>query len=95
MRALHLSDLHVAACALRGLAPDQQAAQMQEALERADIADRYRKRLRRAHPLYGSGTLSGTFGPVKVPDHCDLAYCEALLNVAKAVCAEKGSIPPE
>jgi hypothetical protein len=31
---------------------------MAQALHHADIADRYRKRLRRGHPVYGLGTLS-------------------------------------
>ena len=81
MRAVHLSDLHVAACALRCLPEEQQPDAVRQAVEHANIADRYRKRLRKAHLVFGSGTLSSAFGPVDVPERCDTAYLQALRTV--------------
>lgn len=81
MRAVHLSDLHIAACALRGLPEADRAAAMKQALVQAQAADLYRSRFDRAHPSFGTGTLASTFGPVAEPPRCDAAYLAALAVV--------------
>jgi len=78
MRAVHLSDLHHAACALRSLPDEARAGRMQTALIHAKAADLYRKRTRKSHAQFGHGTLSSAFGPVDVPPRCDTAYLRAL-----------------
>ncbi|MEL6641931.1 MAG: hypothetical protein AAFP98_11575 [Pseudomonadota bacterium] len=85
MRPLHLSDLHVAACALRGRPASDQVAAIRGAIAAADTADRYRKRLRKAHPDFGTGTLSSVFGTVDEPNSCDAAYLAALAVVVAAL----------
>lgn len=78
MRAIYLSDLHVAACALRKVSATARPAAMATAVAQAEAADQYRKRFRKAHPRFGSGTLAGAFGNVQEPPRCDRAYLEAL-----------------
>lgn len=59
MRQIRSGDLvalgEVLACVPAGLWP----LVCQEVIARADIADRYRKRLGRRHPILGDGTLHG------------------------------------
>lgn len=81
MRAIHLSDLHHAACALRAIPEGERALVMHNALCAADTADRYRKATGRSHPTFGYGTLSSTFGPVVEPASCDSLYCDAMAVV--------------
>ena len=88
MRPLHLSDLHVAACALRGLPETDHASAIDDAINNAKTADAYRKRLHKAHPTHGPGTLSGVFGTVNEPSRCDLAYLIALKAVVAALCRD-------
>ncbi len=85
MRPLHLSDLHVAACALRGLTHAEQLIKIQGAIAAAQTADRYRKRLDKAHPQCGPGTLSGAIGPVIEPPSCDAAYLAAMAVAVAAL----------
>lgn len=85
MRRLFLSDLHHAACALRGLPNAAQSTRMRDALIAAQIADRYRKRLGKAHPEHGTGTLSSALGPVTEPSFCDTAYLRAMQSVIAAL----------
>ncbi len=85
MRSIYLSDLHIAACALRGLPEEVQVERMQTALEAAKLADRYRKRLHKAHPQFGTGTLSSAFGPVIEPATCDQAYLAAMAVAVAAL----------
>ena len=85
MRTLYLSDLHTAACALRLLPDTERAAALQAAIKNAKNADRHRKRLHKAHPVFGTGTLASAFGPVTEPHHCDAAYLAALAVVLEAL----------
>lgn len=57
MRPISIVDIEVAARVLLCVPPNGHADLMAELLQRADIADRYRKRLGRRHPVFGSGTL--------------------------------------
>lgn len=85
MRRLHLADLHAAACALRARPAAAQWPAIRAALQDADTADRYRKRLRKSHPALGHGTLSSAIGPAPDPGHCDRAYLQALQVVVAAL----------
>lgn len=85
MRSLHLSDLHVAACALRVLPPEAQQDAIQSAIAAAQTADRYRKRLHKAHPEHGTGTIASVFGAIAEPAHCDAAYLAAMAIVVAAL----------
>jgi hypothetical protein len=84
MRAIHLSDLHFAARTLAILPAASRPAAFEAALQRADIADRYRKRIRRAHPTYGLGTLiSALDGGRQLDDagECNTLYLQSMLVV--------------
>lgn len=84
MRPVHLSDLHFAACAVQHLPRKMQITRLQTALDHADTADRYRKRLRRAHPVYGTGTLTSALGDIGASTTCTHpAYLEAMAVVAR------------
>lgn len=88
MRPVHLSDLHFAALALAQIPPDQRTAAIDRALRHADIADRYRKRLRRGHPTYGTGTLTSAIwdgDPLQAPKGATPTYLQCLLIVVTAV----------
>lgn len=92
MRPVHLSDLHTAALILRDHPPDRRAALMTQALEAADTADRYRKKLRRGHPDFGTGTLSSAmrgFQMESTQAPCETAYLEALQVVVAALLAKR------
>ena len=85
MRALHVSDLYAFAGAVRGLPSDLWPRYAAEALQRADLADRYRKRLGRRHPEFGDGTLAGVFGSVDgVVSGREVAAASIVLFVARA-----------
>lgn len=57
MRPAGLDDLWAAARVLHGVTAPARPAAMAALLTRAEAADRYRKRLGRAHPGWGDGTL--------------------------------------
>jgi hypothetical protein len=57
MRAVQLADIDIAARALLAVDAKARAGVINELLRRADIADRYRKKLRRPHAQFGTGTL--------------------------------------
>ena len=57
MRAVQLADIDIAARALLAVDANARAGVMNELLRRADIADRYRKKLQRPHAQFGTGTL--------------------------------------
>jgi hypothetical protein len=54
---VQLADIETAVRALLAVEARARAGLMTELLRRADIADRYRKTLRRPHVLFGTGTL--------------------------------------
>lgn len=92
MRPIYPSDLDQATRdILRKDAPDQadHAAQL---LSDADTADRYRKKLRKTHPVLGDGTLAGAISaPPDMPNpmSCDAAYMEALRVIVEAIRARR------
>lgn len=88
MRPLLPGDLDCAVAVVMAHPPESRAGVAQRLLFQADVADRYRKRLGRAHPDYGSGSLMsaalswplGARGRVY-----DASYCAALIVVLTAV----------
>ena len=58
MRPLHLFDLDVVVRAALAQPPEMRRRFLEQAVIRADVADRFRKRLGRAHPEYGDGSLA-------------------------------------
>jgi hypothetical protein len=94
MRAVHLSDMHFAALALKQQPPNDQAELFQTALCHADIADKYRKKLRRAHPEFGTGTLTSAMAdraPVAENKGRDTAYLQSMLVVVTGLLAYTSS----
>lgn len=57
MRALAPADISAAARALLRLPESARVEAMARMVREAEAADRYRKRLGSAHPLWGNGTL--------------------------------------
>lgn len=57
MRPLQPADLEAAVRALLAAAPERRGALAAQIVKDAQMADRYRKRLGRAHPDWGTGTL--------------------------------------
>ncbi len=95
MRALTWGDLGAALATVMAAPPDARAALAQRIVSEADTADRWRKRLRRAHPCYGLGSLmtaaqghpqlggAPTIGP---------AEAEALVAILRAWGARRGVV---
>ncbi|WP_342075405.1 hypothetical protein [Yoonia sp. SS1-5] len=57
MRHAGLADIEAAARVLRLVAPAARHQVIAQLCDAADLADKYRKRLGRAHPVLGHGTL--------------------------------------
>jgi hypothetical protein len=57
MRSIGLADIEVAARVLMCVPSAQQANVIRQLLSDAHVADKYRKRLRRMHPQFGTGSL--------------------------------------
>ncbi len=83
MRPILPSDLDLAARVLMALPQGQRAAAMALLLARADLADRYRKRLGRLHAEHGDGSLRAvTIGLPRSPARAaGPDYCAALAAV--------------
>lgn len=87
MRPVYPYDLQDAARALMAEEPDGRAQLARAILDRADIADRYRKRHQRPHPEFGAGSLSGAargFPLAPMPWRCNdtfLACMRLFLSV--------------
>ncbi len=85
MRAAQLADIEAAARVLLCADRCDRDAAMASLYDQANIADRYRKRLRRPHPAFGSGTLMSAaagFRMARRPPRCDLDYLECIGIVA-------------
>ncbi|WP_299414663.1 hypothetical protein [uncultured Sulfitobacter sp.] len=57
MRQIGLCDLHHAARVVQAAAPSARAQLCHDLIWRAHFADKYVKRLRKIHPLWGDGSL--------------------------------------
>lgn len=74
MRPTYLSDLDQAARAVLAVPAQDRAAAAAKIVAQADTADRYRKRLSKAHHEFGTGTLTSAVQDVP---RADIAYCHA------------------
>ena len=88
MRPLGPGDLDCAVAVVMRQPPVERKAVAARLLFEADVADRYRKRLGRAHPVYGSGSVLSA--ALRWPDGprgrvYDASYCAALIVVLTAV----------
>jgi hypothetical protein len=77
MRPLLPGDLECAVAVVMVQPPEARAGVAAELLAQADLADRFRKRLGRAHPDYGTGSLMSAVH--------DASYCAALIVVLTAL----------
>jgi len=83
MRPILIDDLDICTRALLDVDQADRTDRMRRILWQADVADRYRKRLRRLH-RYGDGSLKSAVlqnGPVATPAQCDANYCRTLVSV--------------
>jgi len=84
MRPILPTDLDIAARVLMTIPKIERRAFVARLIAQADVADRYRKRLGRAHPHYGSGSLMAAAlrhdhqAPTR---HCNDLYCACLAEV--------------
>jgi hypothetical protein len=81
MRPIYPSDLEQVTRAVCALPQAHWAFATRQIIDRAQTADRFRKRFRRNHPQYGSGTLTSAIpqiGNARGPQFCDTDYLAAL-----------------
>ncbi len=84
MRPVLHADMVAAARVLLALPAGNRREKMREMLEQAAVADLYRKRLKRGHPLWGNGCLMAVASRHKMlpePFLDDLQYCRCLIDV--------------
>ncbi len=85
MRQVHLMDLDAVVRAVVHLDATARRARLRQIVERACWADKYRKRLRKPHPEFGTGTLASAIGEPHTPAiACDSHYrlcLSDLLNI--------------
>ncbi|WP_375281158.1 hypothetical protein [Pseudooctadecabacter sp.] len=89
MRAVGLADLDMAARAVMMVPPADQPVFAERLIAQADVSDRWRKRMGRAHPGGGTGSLyaQASLGAVATSDHAGPAYCAAMSCVLVALAA--------
>lgn len=88
MRPVLHGDVVTAARVLLRLPEGARVGQMRRMLEQATAADRYRKKLGRAHPFWGNGSLMAVAmgrPMAREPFLDDLAYCSCLALVFEAL----------
>lgn len=85
MRPVLTGDVSAAARALLSVPQAARAALAERLVAQAEAADRYRKRLGKAHPFWGNGTLMaaalgrGSLPPERRMDDRDYAECFVLV----------------
>lgn len=88
MRAVQLADIEAAVHVLLAQPSSHRAQTMMLLCERASIADRYRKRLRRPHREFGTGTLMSAavaFNRVRRSSYLSSDYMSCLQLVAQTL----------
>lgn len=87
MRPIHLSDLHEASSAILAKPVRDRVTFAYQIVENAKIADKWRKRTGKAHPLFGIGSLSSAVqGAAKHrTDQCCGDYRAALFVLLEAL----------
>ena len=97
MRPVLPGDVRAAALALVPVPRAARDRTLATIIERAEAADRFRKRMGRAHPSWGDGTLAAAAraGPVAdEPLADDPAYLDAMLLVLTCLADRRGFAPP-
>ena len=89
MRPIHLTDLDQVVRSVIDLETHDRHCKLDEIIRRADIADRYRKRFKRPHPIFGTGRLGSAidrpFGPSVT--FCDEHYRTCLRDLLERLAA--------
>lgn len=91
MRPVQLADIEVAARVLCRVPSKERHAEAKAICQRAKVADKFRKRLGRPHPEFGTGTImSAMHGYPKSarPDQMTSEYLDALI----AICTQLQAI---
>ena len=93
MRPVQMADLDAAMRLLLKVPSARRRLDMADLCARADIADRYRKRLRRLHPDFGDGTLMAAAMGQGLAPRPAAVTAEALscLHIVLAVLQDKSS----
>jgi hypothetical protein len=87
MRPILPPDIDLLTRAMLPLPAAARPGAVQVILDRAELADRFRKRLGRVHPEHGDGSILWLVAGSERVSHvfCDAVYCEALEAVAGAI----------
>lgn len=92
MRAIHLSDLNLAARTLMLARSHDRLKTLFSLIENAYIADQYRKHTGLAHPQFGNGSLGAAcqgYVKAQMPDRCHPQYLDCLRIVIEGLLARK------
>jgi hypothetical protein len=98
MRRCLAGDLIAAASAIAAADPATREALAQSLILQADAAHRYAKRLGRAHPLWGNGSLMSRallLPPAAPVDRQSSAYLRALSLIAQLLAQRKSPRAPD
>ena len=87
MRPIHLADLEAAARALMCCPNAARTALARQLIARADAADIYRKRSRKPHPTFGTGTLMSAAAVLPQAPRPQALDSNALDALAKMIAA--------
>jgi len=89
MRPIHLTDLDTVVRAVFDLDTTERRRKLDEIIQNADTADRYRKRFKKPHPLYGTGRLgSAVTGEKQSITFCNAHYCACLRDLLERLAAK-------
>ena len=91
MRPITLADIQGAVAAVSLIPPDQRLQQVENWLDIAHAADKYRKRTGHWHARFGNGSLLSAVPRSAPPDVNGRLYAECLCAVAKALAQRKGA----
>lgn len=94
MQTIGLGDLAAAARALMAVHETRRAPLLRRLMDEADLADRFRRRQGRAHPVYGNGTLMSAAlarPQAKPPANDDVEYLACLAQAIEAVLDRRGT----
>ncbi|RYG91933.1 hypothetical protein EU803_05640 [Loktanella sp. IMCC34160] len=94
MRPLLPGDLDMAVRALLAVPEPDRPGLARQLLDEAQVADKTCRRLGRAHPAFGDGSLyeaARRHQRESLPDYCNDSYCAALAVLIEAVMARKSA----
>ncbi len=89
MRAITSGDIGMLARHLARFRPEERQAVALRLLDRAHAADRFRRRMGRAHRLWGDGSLAAALPPAEIararPVIMDRQHLEAMHDALRAI----------